>query len=195
MKKMLFATNNANKLKEVREIIGDSYEIISLADVGYTEDIPETGKTFEENAQIKALAALSDLYMPCIGEDSGLQVEAINNEPGVYSARYCKDHDVSANIAKVLEKLGNNKNRKAKFVTTICYVSPESQAINMFRGELSGTITFEKRGSNGFGYDNIFIPNGYDKTLAELSSEEKNKISQRYKAINFFRNFLEKNKQ
>lgn len=195
MKKILFATNNASKLKEVREILGSNYKIISLEDVGYTNDIPETGKTFEENAQIKALAALSDLYMPCIGEDSGLQVEALNNEPGVYSARYCKDHDVNANIAKVLEKLGNKKNRNAKFVTTICYVSPESQAVNMFRGELSGTITFERIGNNGFGYDSIFIPNGYDKTLAELSSEEKNKISQRYKAINLLHNFLEENKQ
>ena len=140
--KLLLATQNPNKVIELKRLSHNQLDVISLKDLNIVEDVEETGTSFEENARLKALWAYQQTGLPCIADDSGLEITALNNEPGVYSARYCKDHDVNANIAKVLEKLGNKKNRNAKFVTTICYVSPESQAVNMFRGELSGTITF-----------------------------------------------------
>lgn len=177
---IVFATNNKNKLKEVRSKIQD--EILGLTDIGCTEDIEETGNTFEDNALIKAKYVLDKYGYACFADDSGLEVEALNGAPGVYSARYAGEHgNAEANMNKLLTVLSNEKNRKAKFVTVICLV--KDGTTNFFRGEIHGKITMEKRGSDGFGYDPIFIPDGYDKTFAELSLEEKNKISHRALAI------------
>lgn len=177
---LVFATNNHNKLKEVKNKL--KIEILSLADIQCTEDIEENGKTFEENALIKAKYVLDKYGYDCFADDSGLEVEALGGEPGVYSARYAGEHgNAQANMQKLLQNLKGISNRKARFVTVICLINKEKAVY--FRGEIKGTIIDEQRGNDGFGYDPIFVPDGFDRTFAEMNIEEKNKMSHRALAL------------
>ena len=177
---LVFATNNQNKLKEVKSKL--KAEILGLADIHCNEDIEETGKTFEENAFIKAKYVLDKYGYDCFADDSGLEVEALDGAPGVYSARYAGEHgNAEANMNKLLENLKGIGNRKARFVTVICLINKENTLY--FRGEINGTIINEKRGNDGFGYDPIFVPDGFNLTFAEMTLEEKNKMSHRALAL------------
>jgi XTP/dITP diphosphohydrolase len=177
---LVFATNNQNKLKEVKSKL--KAEILGLADIHCNEDIEETGKTFEENAFIKAKYVLDKYGYDCFADDSGLEVEALDGAPGVYSARYAGEHgNAEANMNKLLENLKGIGNRKARFVTVICLINKENTLY--FRGEINGTIINEKRGDDGFGYDPIFVPDGFNRTFAEMTLEEKNKMSHRALAL------------
>jgi XTP/dITP diphosphohydrolase len=177
---LVFATNNQNKLKEVKSKL--KAEILGLADIHCNEDIEETGKTFEENAFIKAKYVLDKYGYDCFADDSGLEVEALDGAPGVYSARYAGEHgNAEANMNKLLENLKGIGNRKARFVTVICLINKENTLY--FRGEINGTIINEKRGDDGFGYDPIFVPDGFNRTFAEMTLEEKNKMSHRAVAL------------
>lgn len=184
MKKIVFATNNKNKLAEVRAILGDSYEVLSLEDIGCNEDIPETGTTLKENAWQKASYIYNRYKMECFADDTGLEVEALNGEPGVYSARYAggEGHDSEANMAKLLKNLEGIDNRKARFCTVICLITNDHPVVYL-EGIVNGEIIKQRRGGTGFGYDPIFEPEGYNKTFAELGSEVKNKISHRARAV------------
>ncbi|MBD1424878.1 non-canonical purine NTP diphosphatase [Sphingobacterium arenae] len=188
---LIFATNNAHKLEEVQAIIGDRFVVKSLADIGCTDDIPETGVTFEENAKQKTDYLVDRYGLDCFGDDSGLEIDALNKEPGVYSARYSGSRDMEKNIDLVLAKLGDNPNRTARFRTVISLFLNGQQYF--FEGAIEGTIIRERRGSGGFGYDPIFIPAGYDQTFAEMTSEEKNKISHRAIAVGKLATFLKEN--
>ncbi|MEI5985740.1 non-canonical purine NTP diphosphatase [Sphingobacterium sp. PU5-4] len=185
---LVFATNNAHKLEEVQQMIGDRFKLLSLADIGCHEDIPETGVTFEENAQQKTDYLKEKFNVDCFGDDSGLEVDALQGEPGVYSARYAGTRDMEKNIDLVLEKLGNNDHRTARFKTVISLNINNEQ--HFFEGSIEGRIINERIGTKGFGYDPIFIPNGYDITFAEMSLEEKNRISHRSVAVQKLCNFL-----
>ena len=178
---LVFATNNAHKLEEVQEMVGDKFTLKSLSDIGCNDDIPETGVTFEENAKQKTDYLVEKYQINCFGDDSGLEVDALNKEPGVYSARYSGSRDMEQNIDLVLEKLANQTNRTARFKTVISLYLNGQQ--HFFEGTIEGTIISERKGLKGFGYDPIFIPNGYDVTFAEMSLEDKNKISHRAQAI------------
>jgi len=184
MKKIVFATNNKNKLAEVRAILGDKYEVLSLEDIGCHKDIPETGKSLMENAWQKAAYIYNKYNKECFADDTGLEVEALNGEPGVYSARYAggEGHDSEANMAKLLKNLEGIDNRKARFRTVIC-VMTDDYPVEYVEGVVNGDIIKQRRGGTGFGYDPIFQPEGYDKTFAELGSEVKNKISHRARAV------------
>ncbi|MCI1246743.1 MAG: non-canonical purine NTP diphosphatase [Prevotella sp.] len=195
MTTIVFATNNKNKLREIREILGSDFNIVSLSDINCHEDIPETGNTLMENSLQKALYVYQHYHQDCFADDTGLEVESLNGEPGVHSARYAEgtDHDNQANIAKLLRKLGDNPNRRAKFRTVITLIqknpaqrngnAASSETIHYFNGEISGTIAKEKRGTSGFGYDPLFIPTGYQESFAQIGDEEKNKISHRARAV------------
>ncbi len=190
MKKLelVFATNNAHKLEEVQAIVGDKFILKSLSDIDCQDDIPETGVTFQKNAQQKTDYLVNKYGLYCFGDDSGLEVDALNGEPGVYSARYSGSRDMEKNIDLLLEKLGDNPNRNARFKTVISLYLNEQQ--HFFEGTIEGQIIKERRGEKGFGYDPIFIPNGYDKTFAEMSAEEKNAISHRAIAVGKLAEFL-----
>ncbi|MGJ1431861.1 non-canonical purine NTP diphosphatase [Sphingobacterium spiritivorum] len=188
MIELIFATNNAHKLDEVRAIVGGAFMIKSLDDINCQDDIPETGDTFEENAKQKTDYLVNKYGLYCFGDDSGLEIEAINNEPGVYSARYSGSRDMERNIDLVLEKLGDSENRKARFRTVISLFLNEQQ--HFFEGTIEGTIISERRGTEGFGYDPIFIPDGYEKTFAEMTADEKNGISHRSIAVKALTGFL-----
>lgn len=195
MKKLVFASNNAHKLEEIRAILGTQYEVKSLKDIGCEVDIPETGSTFRENALQKATYVKEHFGFDCFADDSGLQVEALGGEPGVYSARYAVKNGVQvegnkddANMNVLLEKLANEENRKACFRTSIALIF-EGET-HFFDGTVEGHIIREKRGNGGFGYDPIFIPDGYDKTFAELGNEVKNGISHRARAVAKLADFL-----
>lgn len=184
--KIVFATNNKNKLAEIREMLGDKIEVMSLADINCHEDIPETSDTLEGNALQKAHYVYDKYGMSCFADDTGLEVDALGGEPGVYSARYAggEGHDSEANMAKLMDKLGDNDNRKARFRTVIALITDNGEDdVKLFEGVAEGDIIREKRGGEGFGYDPIFRPEGYDKTFAELGHEIKNKISHRAKAV------------
>lgn len=184
--KIIFATNNKNKLAEIREMLGDKIEVMSLADINCHEDIPETSDTLEGNALQKAHYVYDKYGMSCFADDTGLEVDALGGEPGVYSARYAggEGHDSEANMAKLMDKLGDNDNRKARFRTVIALITGNGEDdVKLFEGVAEGDIIREKRGGEGFGYDPIFRPEGYDKTFAELGHEIKNKISHRAKAV------------
>ncbi|MCH4182251.1 MAG: non-canonical purine NTP diphosphatase [Prevotella sp.] len=196
---IVFATNNKDKLREIREILEPEFNIISLSDIGCHEDIPETGKTLEENSLLKAQYVYDHYHQNCFADDTGLEVDALNGEPGVHSARYAEDtdHDNEANIKKLLSKLENKNNRKAKFRTVITLIqrSPDPthrQVINCFEGEISGTIAKNKLGIAGFGYDPLFIPEGYKESFAQMGDIEKNKISHRARAVSKLVEFLKK---
>ena len=195
MKKLVFASNNAHKLEEIRAILGTQYEVKSLKDIGCEVDIPETGSTFRENALQKATYVKEHFGLDCFADDSGLQVETLGGEPGVYSARYAVKNGVQvegkkddANMNVLLEKLANEENRKACFRTSIALIF-EGET-HFFDGTVEGRIIREKRGNGGFGYDPIFIPDGYDKTFAELGNEVKNGISHRARAVAKLADFL-----
>ncbi|MBD1433889.1 non-canonical purine NTP diphosphatase [Sphingobacterium sp. DN00404] len=185
---LVFATNNAHKLEEVQAIIGDKFSIKSLTDIGCSDDIPETGVTFEENAKQKTDYLFHKYRLDCFGDDSGLEIDALNGEPGIYSARYSGSRDMEKNIDLVFSKLGDSQNRIARFRTVISLFLNEQQYF--FEGSIEGSIIDERRGSGGFGYDPIFIPEGYNKTFAEMTSEEKNEISHRAIAVGKLAAFL-----
>lgn len=161
--KIVFATNNFNKLKEVREIAGKDYEILSLKDINCVDDIPETGNTFEENAIQKAEYIREKYGYNCFSDDSGLETEALDGQPGVYSARYAGTRNDNDNINKLLKNLEGQNNRNAQFHAVIAYA--ENEKISIFEGIIKGTITPEPRGNKGFGYDPIFIPAGFNQTF------------------------------
>ena len=189
--KIVFATNNQHKLSEIRQILGNSIEVLSLSDIGCNVDIPETGTTLEENALQKAQYVYDHYHIDCFADDTGLEVEALGGAPGVYSARYAavgcaatssqpKDHDSEANMTRLLNELGENNNRHARFRTVIALI--QQGAVHEFEGIVTGEIIRERRGGEGFGYDPIFQPDGYDQTFAELGVEVKNQISHRARA-------------
>lgn len=191
--KIVFATNNAHKLSEIRSILGDRVEVLSLSDIGCHADIPETGDTLEANAMQKARYVYDNYGMSVFADDTGLEVDALGGEPGVYSARYAggEGHDSEANMTKLLAKLGENNNRKARFRTVIALILKEDTPLTKeFEGIVNGEIIRERRGGEGFGYDPIFQPEGYDKTFAELGMDVKNHISHRARAIKSLTDFL-----
>lgn len=183
-----FATNNQHKLSEVRQILPD-FRVLSLADIQCFDELPETADTFEGNSKQKAEYVFTHFHVPCFADDSGLEVEALHNEPGVFSARFAgpqrSDED---NMEMVLLKLQGVENRTARFKTVITYIDTK-QSIS-FEGFIEGNITVEKRGSNGFGYDPVFAPLHHEKTFAELSSVEKNAMSHRSVAVKKLAAFL-----
>lgn len=183
MRKLVFATNNAHKLEEVRAILGENIEVLSLDDIGCHADIPETAETLEGNAALKAEYIYEHYGLDCFADDTGLEVEALDGAPGVYSARYAggEGHDSEANMKKLLKELEGKDNRKAQFRTAICLI--ESGKEYLFEGIVKGGIIEEKRGASGFGYDPVFVPEGYGETFAEMGGEEKNKISHRARAV------------
>lgn len=180
--KLVFATNNPNKLKEVQEMLSDHIELMSLKDIGCFEDIPETASTLEGNAKIKADHVTNKYGYDCFADDTGLEVDSLNGEPGVYSARYGgEEKNADKNMDKLLLNLEDKPDRKAQF-RTIVTLNLNGKSYD-FEGICKGEIIEERFGAGGFGYDPIFRPNGYDETFAEMSSEEKNKISHRGLAI------------
>ena len=192
--KIVFATNNQHKLQEIRDILGSEFEIVSLKDIGCDVDIPETGNTLEENAMQKAQYVYDHYNLSCFADDTGLEVEALNGEPGVHSARYAEgtDHDSEANMAKLLRNLEGKDNRNARFRTVIALIQKQDvcpcgctsiKKVNRFEGIVDGSIATEKHGTAGFGYDPIFVPEGYDKSFAELGESIKNGISHRARAV------------
>jgi len=188
--KLVFATNNRHKLEEVSHKIGNHFELLTLNDIGCTEDIEEIGSTFEENAAIKSKYVYNKYHLNCFGDDSGLVIDALNGEPGVYSARYAGEHgNHAANIKKALAGLEGVENRKARFVTVISLMWEGKE--HVFEGTVEGIIRHETTGTGGFGYDPIFQPDGYDITFAEMSLEDKNKISHRARAMEKLIGFLE----
>lgn len=183
MEKLVFATNNRHKLEEVSAMTGGTVKIVSLAEIGCHDNIPETADTFQGNALQKAAYVYEHFGLPCFADDSGLEVDCLEGIPGVLSARYAGEHGNSeANIAKLLDAMKGSENRKADFKTVVALILPDGKT-EFFEGRVDGVITMEKRGEGGFGYDPIFIPDGYDKTFAELGENIKNKISHRAKAI------------
>lgn len=181
--KVCFATHNTHKLKEIRQMLPDGFELLGLDDLNLTEDIPETSDTIEGNSRMKTRYVYNKHHLACFGDDTGLEVDALNGEPGVYSARYAGDEKNStANMDLLLKRLSSEKNRSARFKTVITYID-HSGVEKQFTGIVEGEITHEKAGGEGFGYDPIFRPSGYQKTFAEMSAEEKNKISHRARAF------------
>ena len=182
-KKLVFATNNAHKLDEISSILGEKVELLSLKDIHCHVDIPETADTLEGNAMLKAEYIYKNYGLDCFADDTGLEVEALNGAPGVYSARYAggEGHNAEANMQKLLQNMQGVQNRKAQFRTAICLILDGKK--HLFEGIVKGEIIKEKRGSSGFGYDPIFVPEGYTKTFAELGNETKNKISHRALAV------------
>ena len=191
-KKLVFATNNAHKLKEIRAILGNSIEILSLTDIHCHADIPETADTLEGNARQKSRYVYEHYGLDCFADDTGLEVESLGGAPGVYSARYAdgQGHDSQANMNKLLKEMEEKNNRKAQFRTIISLIEKGEE--RQFEGIVKGQITKEKRGESGFGYDPIFQPDGYDTTFAELGSDIKNRISHRARAVAALCDYLTK---
>ncbi len=192
MKKIfVFATNNAHKLEEVTAILGDKIELLSMKDIHCHADIPETADTLEGNALLKARYIFENYNMDCFADDTGLEVEALNGAPGVYSARYAGDaHNSEANMRKLLQDMEGIENRKAQFRTVFALIINGKE--HLFEGIVKGEITKHRCGSSGFGYDPVFIPEGYTQTYAEMGNTLKNKISHRALATNKLCNFLSK---
>lgn len=180
--KIVFATNNTHKLSEVSAVLGEGYEIVTLREVGITEDIPETGETLDENASIKARYVYERTGLDCFADDTGLEVEALNGAPGVRSARYATDgHDFAANNRKLLYEMRDKENRRARFRTVISLIRGGVE--QQVEGIVTGTIATAEAGCGGFGYDPLFIPDGHTVTFAEMSAEAKNSISHRGRAV------------
>ena len=186
---LIFATHNKNKVIEVKSLINQNINLLNLSDINFTDDINETATTLEGNALLKAQTIFKKTKLNCFADDSGLLVDALNGEPGVYSARYAgeKKND-KENIIKVLRNLNGIENRKAQFKTVLALIINGNEYL--FEGIMLGKITHEKMGTNGFGYDPIFMPHGYSKTFAELTLEEKSKISHRALALNKMIKFI-----
>lgn len=188
-KQLVFATNNLHKLQEVRAILGDDFDVLSLQDINCLTDIPETGITLQENALIKAYYVKNNYGYDCFADDTGLEVEALDNAPGVYSARYAgDDHNSERNVEKLLRELLHKENRKARFRTIIAFIHGDKEFI--FEGQVNGTIATARKGNSGFGYDPVFVPEGHSETFAEMGEDEKNKISHRALAVEKFSLFL-----
>ena len=211
--KIVFATNNQHKLSEIRQILGNRVEVLSLRNIGCDVDIPETGTTLEENALQKAQYIYDNYHIDVFADDTGLEVEALNGAPGVYSARYAAlecvatesqqavSHDSEANMARLLRELGDNNNRRARFRTVIALIEKKDvcpcgctsiQVVHQFEGIVNGEIIRERRGGEGFGYDPIFQPDGYHQTFAELGLDVKNHISHRARASQKLADYLNK---
>ena len=189
--KLVFASNNKNKIQEIQALVPNTIQIVSLEEIGCTEDIPETADTIEGNAILKANYVTEKYGYDCFADDTGLEVEALNGAPGVYSARYAGEQkDANDNMNKLLSELSDKPNRKANFKTVIALNLNGKQ--NLFTGIINGKIIEEKIGTNGFGYDPIFVADGYEKTFAELSMEEKSTISHRGIAVKELILFLQK---
>ena len=188
--KIVFATNNSHKLSEIKAILGTDFDILSLKDINCNVDIPETSDTIEGNASLKSHYVWEHYHLDCFSDDTGLEVDFLNGEPGVHSARYAegKDHDSKANIDKLLKKLGNTNKRNARFRTVISLIV-NGQEIQ-FEGIINGTIAKKLSGTGGFGYDPIFIPNRYNESFADLGENVKNKISHRSLAVTKLANYL-----
>ncbi|MGI4805592.1 MAG: non-canonical purine NTP diphosphatase [Janthinobacterium lividum] len=190
IKELVFATNNAHKIEEVAFAVGNQFKILSLNQIDCYDEIAETGTTFQQNASIKTHYIFDKYGLDCFGDDSGLEIEALNNEPGVFSARYAGEHgNHEANIKLVLDRLEGISNRKAQFKTVISLLCKGQEC--WFEGIVTGTIRTTLSGEKGFGYDPIFQPDGYNITFAEMSLEEKNSISHRGKAIKKLIDFLQ----
>ncbi len=190
--KLVFATNNAHKLSEIRHILGDTLEVVSLADIGCHDDIPETADTLEGNALLKARYVHERYALPCFADDTGLEVEALGGGPGVHTARYAYPdrHDPEANTRKLLAELADKDNRRARFRTAIAYID-EASAEHLFEGIVNGSIAEAERGTEGFGYDPVFCPEeGGGKTFAELGVDVKNRISHRARAVAQFAKYV-----
>ncbi len=186
---LIFATHNKNKVIEVKSLINQNINLLNLSDINFTEDIKETATTLEGNALMKAHTIFKKTNFNCFADDTGLLVDALNGEPGVYSARYAGEQkNDEDNITKLLSNLNGVDNRKAQFKTVLALIINGKEYL--FEGIMHGTITYEKIGTNGFGYDSIFIPKGYSKTFAELTLEEKSKISHRALALNKMIDFI-----
>jgi len=180
--KLVFATNNAHKLEEVRKILPSVFQIVSLRELGCEEDISETGTTLEENSRIKAQYIWDHYHVDCFADDTGLEIEALHGEPGVYTARWAGEaHNDAANRQKALTLLAGQSNRKARFRTVVTLI--RAGQIQQAEGIVAGTIATEERGEGGFGYDSLFIPLGYQQTFAELPAAIKNTISHRARAM------------
>jgi XTP/dITP diphosphohydrolase len=189
MHKLVFATNNRHKLDEVAAKIDGKIDLLTLNDIGCYDDIEETGTTFKQNASIKSQFIYKKYNLDCFGDDSGLEIDALNGEPGVYSARYAGEHGKhAANIKKVLDNLEGETNRKARFRTVISLIWNGEE--HFFDGTVEGSIRTAPSGTDGFGYDPIFEPDGYNITFAEMSMDAKNQISHRAKAMELLVNFL-----
>ncbi|GET20463.1 non-canonical purine NTP diphosphatase [Prolixibacter denitrificans] len=192
MKKLVFATNNPHKLRELREILGEQFELLSLNDIGCTDDIPETGDTLEANAAQKSFYIWDRYQINCFADDTGLEIDALNGEPGVYSARYAGEaKDASENVKKVLRLMNGETNRTARFRTVISLIIDGKET--QFDGIVEGEILIETRGEAGFGYDPIFLPEGKEKAFAEMEADEKNEISHRGRAVAKLVDYLKKN--
>jgi XTP/dITP diphosphohydrolase len=190
MDTLVFATGNPHKISEVEALLGEQYEIKSLKDIGCEEDIPETSPTIEGNALQKARYVVEHYGFDCFSEDTGLEVTALNGEPGVYSARYAgAGKDPEANIDLLLKKLEGTENREARFRTVIALIQNGEE--HTFEGIVKGRITRNRQGKGGFGYDPVFIPEGYERSFAEMSRSEKNAVSHRGRAIRKFLAFLQ----
>ena len=198
MKRIVFATNNVHKLDEIKGILGKEFTVVSLEELGCHDEIPETAATLEGNALQKARYIHDHFGVDCFADDTGLEVEALGGGPGIYTARfgvmnnYGSDHDADANTRCLLDKLKGETNRKAQFRTAIALILNGKEYL--FEGIAKGCITEEKRGEKGFGYDPVFVPEGYDKTFAELGVETKNRISHRAKAVMKLADFLKNTK-
>lgn len=192
--KLIFATNNQHKVDEIRAVLPSYFEILSLKEAGIDIDIPEPHDTLEENAREKAITIYHMTDTACFSEDTGLEVDALNGEPGVRSARYAgEDKSFQNNIDKVLARLKDQENREAQFRTVICLIVEGN--IDFFEGICKGRIIAEQRGNGGFGYDPIFVPDGAEKTFAEMSMEEKARFSHRRKAVDKLVSYLNKSGQ
>ena len=190
--KLVFATNNRHKLQEVRDILGNRVEVLSLNDIGCHDDIPETDDTLQGNALIKARHIYEKYGYDCFADDTGLEVEALGGEPGVYSARYAGEECCSeANMQKLLHNLTGKDNRNAQFRTVIALIINGEE--RLFNGIVKGTITEEKMGDSGFGYDPIFVPEGFSESFAQMGSDMKNSISHRYRATEQLNDYLKEN--
>ena len=191
MQEIIFATNNAHKLDEIRDILSEKYRILSLADIGCFDDIPETADTLEGNALLKARYVAERYGKTCFADDTGLEVSALGGRPGVHTARYAfpDRHDPEANTLKLLDELSDKNDRRARFRTVIALIDEDGE--HLFQGAVEGEIATERRGTQGFGYDPVFIPEGMGKTFAELGVEVKNRVSHRARAVHRLAEFLE----
>jgi len=189
MRKLVFATNNAHKLAEVKSVSHDSIAILSLKEINCYDDIPETADTLEGNALLKAQHIYNKYGFDCFADDTGLEVETLDGRPGVYSARYAgEEQDAVKNMQKLLAELDGVANRKAQFRTVVALI--EGGKVSYFEGKITGVITTEPTGNTGFGYDPVFVPDGFSQTFSELGSDLKNKISHRALAINELKKYL-----
>lgn len=185
---LLVATHNIHKKEEIQQILGDDFIVKSLTDYNIHEEIVEDGDSFHANALIKAKYCFEKTGIQSLGDDSGLAVEALDGRPGIFSARYAGDHDFAKNIEKVLSEMKGVETRKAYFITVLCYY--DENGAQYFEGRVHGNILTENKGFKGFGYDPVFVPEGYEITFAEMNPEDKNKISHRKQALDLFLDFL-----